>query len=264
MSGDNAGQYLLILLAALIAIEALVSHLFAHPAYDLRSSETNFGVVFGWLIVAPLTTILVVLFITLGNRFALIAAPEGIVGFILLFLAADFIYYVWHRANHKFRWLWATHNVHHSAERLNFLAALRQGWTEVLGGIWLFFAPLGLLGFSPATCFTYFAVLQIWQMLAHNEWMTKLGPLEWILVTPSNHRIHHSLSPEHVDRNFGGLFVIWDRIFRTYVAEGDEIISGFGFADGPPSRAGILKIVFWGWIPIWHDARNFAGRFLRH
>ena len=199
MTSESAGQYLLFVLAGLIAAEAALSYLFSRPAYDLRSSETNFGIVFGWLIFAPLTTIVLVLFITLGNRVAFMAAPNGIPGFVLLFLTADLLYYVWHRANHKFRWLWATHNVHHSAERLNFLAALRQGWTEIFSFTWLFFAPLGLLGFSPATCFTYFAVLQIWQLLAHNEWMARLGPLEWILVTPSNHRIHHSLTPEHVD-----------------------------------------------------------------
>jgi len=262
MFGDDWGLFLLFGFAVLIACEALVSRLAGRPAYDLASSEINLGVAFGWLLLSPLTAFLVVLCISFGNRVSPFAPGDGLAAFALLFLAADGLYYFWHVANHKFRWLWATHVVHHTAPRINFLAAFRQGWTDVLSGTWIFFAPLGLLGFSPEVCFVYFGVLHVWQLFAHNEWTRSLGSLEWVFVTPSNHRVHHSLKPEHIDRNFGGILILWDRLFGTYAAEGPERLSSFGIAGGPPKESGVFDVVLWGWYPIFSDLRKFAGRLI--
>lgn len=260
MLGDGYEILVLFGFALLIAAEAIISRVVEKPAYDLASTELNLGVVFGWLVFSSLTAVLIVFCIRLGNQYALIEPGNGVFGYVLLFLVADFLYYSWHVLNHKFRWFWATHVVHHTAERINFLAALRQGWTDVLGGTWLFFAPLGLFGFSPEMCFVYFVVVDTWQLVVHNEWAGKLGPLEWVMVTPSNHRVHHSLKPEHVDKNFGGLLIIWDRLFGTYADEGAECLTKFGIANGPPPGAGVVDVVLWGWYPILSDARKFFGR----
>ena len=92
--------------------------------------------------------------------------------------------------------------------------------------------------------------------------MGRLGALEWMFVTPSNHRVHHSLKPEHVDRNFGGLLIVWDRLFGTYADEGEKPLYEFGIAGGPPKNAGVFDVVFWGWYPILSDLRRFAGRLI--
>lgn len=137
---------------------------------------------------------------------------------------------------------------------------MRQGWTDFLTGTWFIFGPLGLLGFTPGECLVYFGVLHVWQLLAHNEWMGKLGPLEWFAITPSNHRVHHSLKAEHVDRNFGGLLIVWDRLFGTFADEGETRLNAFGIAGGPPPGSGVLDVVLWGWYPILRDARSLFVR----
>jgi sterol desaturase/sphingolipid hydroxylase (fatty acid hydroxylase superfamily) len=111
---------------------------------------------------------------------------------------------------------------------LNILASARQGWTDVVSGTWLFWACMGFAGFTPVQIGIYFALLLLWQAGVHVEWAPKLGPLEWLLVTPSHHRVHHSLERAHIDRNFGGVLIVWDRLFGTFAPEGPAILHGFG------------------------------------
>jgi sterol desaturase/sphingolipid hydroxylase (fatty acid hydroxylase superfamily) len=241
--------------AAIIAIaaEAWLSARFGRPAYGLGDSETSLGLAFGWLLVAPLTGALTIGTIALAWRYRLVNPGNSILAWIALFLAADFLCYLWHRANHRLRWLWATHVVHHSAPRINFLASFRQGWTDGISGTWLFWAPLGLLGFAPAQCGVYFVTLLAWQFWVHNEWAPSLGPLEWLLVTPSGHRVHHSLKDIHLDRNFGGVLIIWDRLFGTYAREGERL-SRFGLEGVTSTNP--LSIALGEWRSMFRDARK--------
>jgi sterol desaturase/sphingolipid hydroxylase (fatty acid hydroxylase superfamily) len=142
----------------------------------------------------------------------------------LVIVLGDLLYYAWHRLSHRIPWLWASHFPHHTAKRINMLASARQGWTDVISGTWLTWVGLGLLGFSPLQTAPYFTLLMVWQVVVHNEWVPRLGPLEWLLVTPSNHRVHHSLEPAHVDRNYGGVLIVWDRLFGSYAAEGPAVL----------------------------------------
>jgi sterol desaturase/sphingolipid hydroxylase (fatty acid hydroxylase superfamily) len=107
---------------------------------------------------------------------------------------------------------------------------VRQGWTDVVSGTWLSWIGLGFLGFSPIQTAPYFGLLLIVQAVVHNEWVPKLGPLEWVFVTPSHHRVHHSLDAAHIDRNFGGVLIVWDRLFGTFSVEGPSVIHDFGLA----------------------------------
>jgi sterol desaturase/sphingolipid hydroxylase (fatty acid hydroxylase superfamily) len=221
---------LLCLVLAAVAVEALIGWRLRRNLYELRDSELSLGLATGWIASGLLGGTLSALAIAFGYRHrvmdlgALAAAP------VLVIILADIFYYSWHRLSHRLRWLWASHFAHHTAKRLNILASVRQGWTDVISGTWLSWIGLGFLGFSPIQTAPYFVLLLIWQASVHNEWVPKLGPLEWVFVTPSHHRVHHSLEQAHVDRNFGGVLIIWDRLFGSFAAEGPAVIHDFGLA----------------------------------
>jgi sterol desaturase/sphingolipid hydroxylase (fatty acid hydroxylase superfamily) len=230
------------LAVGLIVLEAILTRRLGRPTYEARETEVSLGLAFGWLLGGLLTTMLAMGVIAFGYAHRIAELGSGPLGLALCILLADFIYYWWHRLSHRWRWLWATHFVHHTAGRLNILASIRQGWTDALSGTWLSWAPLGFLGFPPQAVAVYFTVLLVWEAAIHNEWAGRLGPLEWVLATPSNHRVHHSMEARHLDRNFGGLLVIWDRLFGTYAPEGGRAtrfgVAGFEAADhGPLSTA---------------------------
>ena len=136
----------------------------------------------------------------------------------LAVIAADFVYYWEHRLAHRVRLLWVSHAVHHSSRIMNTSVAFRFGMFE---GVWaaLMHLPLVLIGFDPVlVIFGELAVLG-YQTWIHNELIGRLGPLEGILNTPSNHRVHHGCDEIYLDKNYGGILIVWDRIFGTYQAE---------------------------------------------
>jgi alkylglycerol monooxygenase len=133
-------------------------------------------------------------------------------------LVGDFVYYWVHRAEHRVRILWCTHLVHHSSEDFSFTTAVRMPWTDILykpiTGLW---APL--LGFPPVLYPVAGAVSLMLGQLQHTDLIGRLGVLDRLFVTPSNHRVHHASNRRYIDRNFGGSSVVWDRLFRTYEPE---------------------------------------------
>jgi sterol desaturase/sphingolipid hydroxylase (fatty acid hydroxylase superfamily) len=144
--------------------------------------------------------------------------PNGIWPWLALFFAEDFCYYWFHRLHHQVRLLWAVHVNHHSSKRYNLSTALRQAWLTPLTAPW-FWLPLALLGFSPAMIFTAKAWSLLYQFWLHTESIKTLGPLEWVLNTPSHHRVHHGRNVEYLDKNHAGILIIWDRLFGTFKAE---------------------------------------------
>jgi sterol desaturase/sphingolipid hydroxylase (fatty acid hydroxylase superfamily) len=221
---------LLGLVFAAIAAEALVAWGLRRGLYEWRDSELSLGLAAGWAVSGALAGLLSTFAISFGYSHRILDLGTFVAAPILVVLVADLLYYAWHRLSHRWRWLWASHFPHHTAKRLNMLASVRQGWTDVISGTWLSWIGLGFLGFSPIQTAPYFGLLLIWQAAVHNEWVPKLGPLEWVFVTPSHHRVHHSLDKAHVDRNFGGVLIIWDRLFGTFSAEGPSVIHDFGLA----------------------------------
>jgi sterol desaturase/sphingolipid hydroxylase (fatty acid hydroxylase superfamily) len=216
------------------------------PLYGLRDTEVGLALTIGWLIGSAAPTLLGAAAFAFCYAHRLVTLPFNAFTLVLFVLVADLIDYGFHRASHRLGWLWATHCVHHTAPRMNALASARQGWTDILTGAWLALAPLALLGFPPAALVIYAAVVTVWEALRHNEWTPQLGPLEWILATPSSHRVHHSLKSAHLNRNYGSLLIVWDRLFGTYVAEGELPIRAFGLA-GIDDSAGPVWIAFHGW-----------------
>ena len=149
---------------------------------------------------------------------------DGVLAWVLLFFAEDLCYYWFHRVHHESRVFWASHVVHHSSEHYNLSTALRQTWTPMSG--LLFWAPLPLLGFHPAMVLLAHAVSLLDQFWIHTETIGRLGPLEWVLNTPSHHRVHHGANPRYLDRNYAGVLIIWDRLFGTFQAEDERPIYG--------------------------------------
>ena len=184
-------------------IIAIVSALLERTAYGLIF-------VIGLLLVSPL---------------ALFELPQGWWMVPLAVLTADFTYYWMHRCEHKVRLFWANHSVHHSSQEFNFTTALRISWVDALIE-WLFFIPMILLGFSLVQTVIGLVVVVAYQSWIHTEKVGKLGWLDKIFNTPSVHRGHHGSNAQYIDKNFGGILIIWDRLFGTYTPESEKVKYG--------------------------------------
>lgn len=139
---------------------------------------------------------------------------------VFLFFADDFSYYWFHRSAHHVNWFWASHVVHHSSQRYNLAAALRQTWTGNATGSFLFWAWLPLVGFHPVWVLFMQQISLIYQFWIHTEVVDRLPkPLEWVLNTPSHHRVHHGTNLKYLDKNHGGILIIWDRLFGSFQPE---------------------------------------------
>ena len=144
---------------------------------------------------------------------------------VVLLFAEDFCYYWFHRSHHEVRLLWAAHVNHHSSEHYNLSTALRQALLTPLTGP-IFWAPLALAGYPPVMILTAQAWSLLYQFWLHTEAVDRLGPLEWILNTPSHHRVHHGKNVRYLDKNHAGIFILWDRLFGTFAAETERVIYG--------------------------------------
>ena len=145
----------------------------------------------------------------------------------LLFVAQDFAYYWWHRLSHRVRWMWASHVTHHSSERLNLSTAFRQSITYPVSGMSLFWLPLAWIGFSPTHIVAVVAINLAFQFFVHTQAVGRLWrPLEWLLNTPSHHRVHHGRNPQYIDRNYGGVLILYDRLFGTFAEEDEPVEYG--------------------------------------
>jgi sterol desaturase/sphingolipid hydroxylase (fatty acid hydroxylase superfamily) len=143
----------------------------------------------------------------------------------LLLLAQDFFYYWSHRGHHVIRLLWACHVVHHSSRRFNLTTALRQPWTSLTS--WPFYLPLIVCGVHPALLAFLSSVNLVYQFWIHTERIDRLPrPVEAVFNTPSHHRVHHASQGSYLDRNFGGILIVWDRLFGSFAPERERCVFG--------------------------------------
>lgn len=149
---------------------------------------------------------------------------------IILFLLVDLGFYVEHRCSHRVKLLWASHSVHHSSEKMQVTTAFRLSWTPILSGVFLFYLPIVWIGYDPVWVFGMVSVSLTYQFFVHTELVPRFGWLEWVINTPSAHRVHHASNPEYIDKNYGGVLLIWDRLFGSYQAERDDITIRYGLA----------------------------------
>ncbi len=142
---------------------------------------------------------------------------DSIATWIFAFIFYDLLYYWFHRTSHSINFLWASHVVHHQSEEYNLTTALRQTSSSVFG--WLFYIPSFLVGIPSEVFFVCGALNLVYQFWVHTQVVGQLGWLEYLLVTPSHHRVHHGQNPEYIDKNHGGVFIVWDKLFGTFQQE---------------------------------------------
>jgi len=168
------------------------------------------------------------------------------------FLGVDFLYYWFHRLSHEVNAFWAAHVVHHQSEEYNLAVALRQGALQSWFS-WIFYVPLALLGFPPLVFLACTSFNTLYQFWIHTRLIGRLGPLEWLLNTPSNHRVHHGRNPKYIDRNHGGTLIVWDRLFGSYQAEQDEPVYGI-------TRPLLSFNPLWANVHYWAELFGLAAR----
>ncbi|MFC3690609.1 sterol desaturase family protein [Chenggangzhangella methanolivorans] len=223
--------------------------------HDLAETAASFGVALGQNVVRLVEAGLVAAPFALlyeHRLFEIDAATP--LGLLALFLAVEFAYYWRHRASHRIRWMWATHSVHHSATKLNLTAAVRLGWTGAISGTFLFFAPLALIGFHPIAIVATLGANLLYQFFVHSELAPRLGPLEWVLNTPTHHRVHHASNASCLDKNYGGLLIVFDRLFGTFAAPPAEPLR-YGLVGGTRSLNPV-RIALGEWAAMFADARR--------
>ncbi|MNZ10675.1 Fatty acid hydroxylase superfamily protein [compost metagenome] len=168
------------------------------------------------------------------------------------FVFYDFCYYWNHRLGHERNVLWAAHSVHHQSEEYNLSTALRQTSTGFLFG-WIFYLPMAVAGVPPLVFLTVGALNLLYQFWVHTRHVSKLGWFEWVFITPSNHRVHHAQNPVYMDRNYGGVFILWDRLFGTFQEELDEEPVIFGVTT-PLASWNPLWANLQFYVQLWRDA----------
>ncbi len=174
---------------------------------------------------------------------------------ILLFVLIDASWYAYHRFSHRVRIAWAAHQAHHSSEYFNLGTALRQKWNPWFEA--LFWLPLPLLGFEPWTIYVMFGFNLVYQFFTHTEAIGRLPrPVEFIFNTPSHHRVHHGSDPEYLDKNYGGILIIWDRMFGTFQREMQTPKYGL---TKPVNTYNIVKLQYHEYGNIITDARKTRG-----
>jgi sterol desaturase/sphingolipid hydroxylase (fatty acid hydroxylase superfamily) len=177
---------------------------------------------------------------------------------MVLFVGQDFCYYWMHRADHRVRWMWATHSVHHSPSELNLSAAYRLGFTSRLSISPIFFAPLVFMGFPPLVVGGALAANLLYQFWLHAPWIPRLAGLEWVLNTPAHHRVHHASNPEYLDANFGGVLIVFDRMFGTLREELEGVTIRYGLVD-PIKGYNPLRVGLHEWWAMAKDVVDARG-----
>lgn len=240
--------------AIMIGAEVLLTHLQHRRAYTVKDSVANLYLM---LLNGGIDLAFRVVYLAVLQYCFLHAAWQWEYGFVywaMLFLAEDFIFYWLHRFDHQVRFFWATHVTHHSSEQLNFSVGFRSSVFQPLYRF-IYFIPLALAGFKPLDIVFMYSATQIWGILLHTELIYKMGWLEYVLITPSHHRVHHASNPRYLDKNLGMCLVVWDKLFGTFQPELPP--SAY-----QPIKYGLTKnlespnavtIVFHEWMQMWKD-----------
>ena len=204
----------------LIVIEMLWAARRAPEKYEPKDTLTSLGLGVGSTVAGALTGGLVLAMALWLYQHRVITIGWQWWAWIACFVLDDFNYYLAHRVGHRSRWFWASHVNHHSSQHYNLSTALRQTWTGFFAAGFAFRIWPAFIGFHPAMIATCGAINLIYQFWIHTERIGKLPrPIEFVFNTPSHHRVHHGMDPEYLDRNYGGILIIWDRMFGSFQPE---------------------------------------------
>lgn len=238
----------------MIVIELVVSRAMKRRVYRLSDALTDLGCgvssqVF-WILLA------FGVYTWVYEQFRLVEWAEGSAWpWVIGFLGYDLAYYWFHRVSHRVNVVWSAHIVHHQSEDYNLAVALRQAWFQPQFSRW-FYLPLALLGIDPVVFAITGGISLLYQFWIHTELVGRMGPLEWIMNTPSHHRVHHGTNPEYLDKNYAAIFIIWDRMFGTFEPERAPV--RFGITN-PLRSYNVWWANFHYWAEMWHMAKQAQG-----
>ncbi len=211
--------------------------------YGTRDTFANLGVAIGTTLAAATWGPVVFALNSLAFELTPLRVPVTWWSTLVVFVLSDLCYYASHRAGHRVGLLWAAHSTHHTSRKLNLTVGLRNPWTSGFHD-WIFWWPLPLCGFDPVQLVEVQTISLIYQFFQHTEAVGDLGPLGLIFNTPSHHRVHHGTNPEYLDRNYGGVLIVWDRLFGTFAPERARPIYG---ALRPVDSANPFVVALSGW-----------------
>ena len=221
--------------------------------YEARDTATSLSMGLGsQLIGVPWKLLTAVVFAGLYVLSPLRLDPHDWWVWVLLFFLDDVAYYWFHRLHHEVRVFWAGHVVHHSSRFFNLSTALRQSWTPMTAlPFWL---GLAALGFPPWMIFLQQSISLAYQFFLHTERIDRLPrPVEWLFNTPSHHRVHHGSNEAYLDRNYGGILIVWDRMFGSFEAEGEKV--DYGLTTNIETY-NPLRVATHEYAAIWRDLRG--------
>jgi Sterol desaturase len=239
----------------LIAAEVIYSTVNGLGLYKFRDTLAGLGLLIGNFMVGLLTKSSIFFLYVYLYQFKFITVNEVLptwAVWIVTFVMIDFVYYWYHRFSHRVRFMWAVHMNHHSSEEMNFTVSLRQAWFGPITKV-PFFIVMPLIGFDPIITAVAGVASTLWGVIGHTQWIRRLGVLEYILVTPSSHRVHHGSNECYIDKNYGNLLIVWDRLFGTFAEEIEPV--RFGIRENVKTFNPI-KITFMFWQQMVSDFKN--------
>ena len=251
------------IILAMILVETLISGLNKKSLYKNKDTLCTSGLLLGNILMGFAikgATLGLHIFLYQFRIFDLANVIPLWAMWLMTFILIDFVFYIYHRFSHRVRFLWAIHMSHHSSEEMNFAVSMRQAWLGPISKI-PFFIVLPLLGLDPTIIAVAGVISTLWGVVGHTQIVGKLGPLEWILNTPSHHRVHHGANAEYIDKNYGNLLIIWDRMFGTFEPEKAKV--KYGLVNNV-STFNPIKITFMGWQSMMSDikkAKNYKEVF---
>ncbi|HLM60165.1 MAG TPA: sterol desaturase family protein [Pyrinomonadaceae bacterium] len=239
--------------ALLIAFEAWLIKRENRENFDRKDVWTNIFLGFGSVVWGAFFGLATGFFYLTAYEYAPYKMPTNAWwAWAILLFVDDFAYYWFHRFSHEIRFLWNFHVVHHSSNKYNLSVAVRQSWFSGVAH-WVFYVPIAFLGFPFWAFVTMHGLNLIYQFWIHTEKVKRLGFLEFILNTPSHHRVHHGVNNPYLDKNYAGIFIVWDRMFGTFVSETET--PRYGIIK-PLNSYNMLWINTHGWAEMFEAIKN--------
>lgn len=233
--------------ALLIAFEAFIASR-KEDVRDKKDTWTNILLGFGSVLFGAIFGLFSSLIYESVYLYAPVHIPMNVWwSWAILLFVDDFAYYWFHRFSHEIRFFWNFHVVHHSSNQYNLSVAVRQSWFSGIAQ-WIFYIPVAFLGFPLWAFVTMHGFNLVYQFWIHTPYIARLGFLENVLNTPSHHRVHHGVNEDYLDKNYAGIFIIWDKIFGTFVGENEKV------------KYGIIKPLT-SYNPLWINSHAWAEMF---
>jgi sterol desaturase/sphingolipid hydroxylase (fatty acid hydroxylase superfamily)/tetratricopeptide (TPR) repeat protein len=235
-----------------IALEAFLNAKDNMEHYDKNESRVNLIIAFIGMLVNLVVKGSMLSFFLWMDPLALFDFGRGLLACLALFLLVDLEYYAFHVLGHKCRFFWAMHVIHHSSFKFNFTTAVRTPFTNSAFRFGCL-APFVLVGFDPVMVILFDSLIVSFAFFQHTEMIKKLGWLEYIFSTPSHHRVHHASDKKYIDKNYGGVLIIWDKLFGTFKIEEEH--PTYGLTKTLADR-GVVNVLTHEWRDIIHDVRK--------